>query len=131
MPLATIDIPPGTEHVRTARMIVVTAARRSGLTDEIVEDVRLAVGEAVARAVLRHEAAGRTDSVRVVVRQDQGSFEVDVVDMTGVVDTPDVESQDDRDLAMGLIRSIAPEVDQISDQGSSTLTLRWGVSEAS
>ena len=57
MPSATLSLPPAPEHVRTARLVVVAAARRFGLDEELVDDVRLAVGEAVARAVLRSASA--------------------------------------------------------------------------
>ena len=41
-------------HVRTARVVCVAAARRAGLADELVDELRLAVGEACARAVGLH-----------------------------------------------------------------------------
>jgi len=44
---------PGPEHVRTARLVVVAVARRAGLEDSRLDDVRLAVGELCARAVSR------------------------------------------------------------------------------
>ena len=72
MASATLTIPPSVEHVRTARLVVVAAARRAGLSDDAVDDVRLAVGEAVARAVLRHGAAGIAAGIGVVVRGDDG-----------------------------------------------------------
>ena len=65
MAAATLSIPPSVEHVRTARLVAVAGARRAGLDEETVDEVRLAVGEAVARAVLRHgaaELAGRSTS---------------------------------------------------------------------
>ena len=41
------------EHVRTARLVAVTVARRAGIDEVRVEEVRLAVGEMCARAVRR------------------------------------------------------------------------------
>ena len=50
--------------VRTARQVAVTLARRVGLDDEALEEVRLAVGEAcglaVAVAALRPDAVSYT-----------------------------------------------------------------------
>ena len=38
-------------HVRTARLIAAAMARRSGVGEDVLDEVRLAVGEACARAV--------------------------------------------------------------------------------
>jgi hypothetical protein len=57
--------------VRTARQVAVTLARRAGLDDEALEEVRLAVGEACGLAVA--VAALRPDAtVRVRYTDDDG-----------------------------------------------------------
>ena len=38
-------------HVRTARLVAATVARRSGVDEDLLDEVRLAVGEACSRAV--------------------------------------------------------------------------------
>ncbi len=116
MPAATLSIPPSVEHVRTARLVAVAAARRAGLDEETVDDVRLAVGEAVARAVLRHGAAELAEPIDVVVRDDGRAFEVEVHD----VSDPDLGDEDDG-VALALVRALAPEV----AHGPRTLTLTW------
>ena len=105
MPAATLSIPPSVEHVRTARLVAVAAARRAGLDEETVDDVRLAVGEAVARAVLRHGAAELVDGIEVVVRDDGRAFEVEVQDSTD----PAVADEDDG-VALALVQALVPEV---------------------
>ena len=40
---------PAPEYVRTARLVGVAVARRAGVAEELLEDVRLAIGEACAR----------------------------------------------------------------------------------
>jgi anti-sigma regulatory factor (Ser/Thr protein kinase) len=40
---AFLTIPSSVEHVRTARLVAVAAARRAGLGEEALDDVRLAV----------------------------------------------------------------------------------------
>ncbi|MCW2900852.1 MAG: putative anti-sigma regulatory factor, serine/threonine protein kinase [Streptosporangiaceae bacterium] len=42
-------------HVRTARLIVTAVARRSGVAEALLDEVRLAVGEACSRAVEAHQ----------------------------------------------------------------------------
>ncbi|HEX8497471.1 MAG TPA: ATP-binding protein [Actinomycetales bacterium] len=51
-------------HVRTARLVAVTVARRAGLDEDSVEGVRQAVGEACAIAV-RH--LGPTDQITLTL----------------------------------------------------------------
>lgn len=116
MPAATLSIPPSVEHVRTARLVAVAAARRAGLDEETVDDVRLAVGEAVARAVLRHGAAELADPIDVVVRDDGRAFEVEVHEASD----PDLGDEDDG-VALALVQALAPQV----GRSPHTLTLTW------
>jgi anti-sigma regulatory factor (Ser/Thr protein kinase) len=105
VPAATLSIPPSVEHVRTARLIAVAAARRAGLDEEVVDDVRLAVGEAVARAVLRHGAAEVTGAIDVVVRDDGTDFEVEVHESTDPA-----LGDEDHGVALALVHSLVPQV---------------------
>jgi anti-sigma regulatory factor (Ser/Thr protein kinase) len=120
VPTASLSIPPTPEHVRTARLVTVAAARRSGVSEDVVDDVRLAVGEAVARAVLRHAAAGTDADVEIVV-DDEDGFAVEVRDRTAP-ELPD----DDEGMALALVRAVAPEVaiEPRTPLGT-TLRLRW------
>ena len=43
-------------HVRTARLVATAVARRCGLEEAVLDEVRLAVGEACSRAVHLHRA---------------------------------------------------------------------------
>jgi anti-sigma regulatory factor (Ser/Thr protein kinase) len=61
----TLRLPPNAAHVRTARLIAAAVARRSGVGEELLDEVRLAVGEACARAVRQHERRGITAAVTV------------------------------------------------------------------
>ncbi len=124
MPTATLSLPPTPEHVRTARLVVVAAARRAGVAEDVVDDVRLAVGEAVARAVLRHAASGTDADVEVVV-DDDGGFAVEVRDRTAP-ELPD----DDEGMALALVRAVAPEVEiEPRMPTGTTLRLRWPLTD--
>ncbi|NUR57857.1 MAG: ATP-binding protein, partial [Catenulispora sp.] len=46
---------PQPEHVRTARLVAVAHARRVGVEAGLLDEVRLAVGEACSRAVGLHQ----------------------------------------------------------------------------
>jgi anti-sigma regulatory factor (Ser/Thr protein kinase) len=75
----TLRLPPSAAHVRTARLIAAAMARRSGVGEEVLDEVRLAVGEACARAVRMHERQGLTLPVTVEFGE-AGRFRVSVVD---------------------------------------------------
>ena len=83
MPLVSMTLSPRADQVRTARMVAATAARRSGVAEELLDDVRLAVAEACSRAVRRHAAAGSTDLVELTFTDDVNTFSVAVIDHAG------------------------------------------------
>lgn len=105
MPAATLSIPPAAEHVRTARLVAVAAARRVGLDEEAVDDVRLAVGEVVGRAVRRHNAGGSLAYVGVVVSDDASRFRVEVTEATDPA-----QPDDDDGVALALVSALVPEL---------------------
>lgn len=75
----TLRLPPNPAHVRTARLIAAAVARRSGVGEELLDEVRLAVGEACARAVRQHERHGMSAAVTVEFTEGD-RFRVAVVD---------------------------------------------------
>lgn len=89
MSSAVLHIEPRTDQVRTARLVAAAAARRAGLDETTVDDIRLAVGEAVTRAVLRHQAAGATDQITVRLSHDDDLFTVVVIDRAPAPGEPD------------------------------------------
>ena len=79
-----LRLPPTPVHVRTARLVAAAMARRSGLAEDLLDEVRLAVGEACARAVRMHERHGISDGV--VVEFSEGKrFGVAVLDRADVL----------------------------------------------
>ncbi|GAA4329081.1 anti-sigma regulatory factor (Ser/Thr protein kinase) [Actinomadura luteofluorescens] len=67
-------------HVRTARLIVTAVARRSGVAEPLLDEVRLAVAEACSRAVEAHRRHCPDEPVRLELRGEKGRFEVIVSD---------------------------------------------------
>ncbi|MCW2914884.1 MAG: putative anti-sigma regulatory factor, serine/threonine protein kinase [Actinomycetia bacterium] len=67
-------------HVRTARLIVTAVARRSGVPETLLDEVRLAVGEACSRAVEAHLQHCPDEPVRLELIDDKDRFEVIVSD---------------------------------------------------
>jgi anti-sigma regulatory factor (Ser/Thr protein kinase) len=67
-------------HVRTARLIVTAVARRSGVAESLLDEVRLAVGEACSRAVEAHQRNCPEEPVRLELNDGNHRFEVVVSD---------------------------------------------------
>lgn len=112
MPVATVSIPPSADQVRTVRLVAGTAARRGRVPDELIDDVRLAVGEAVARVVLRHQRSGVADDVIIHLRDDVETFEVEIVDHSPA----DLADPDDG-LSVALTQALVPHCSVGPDGG--------------
>lgn len=67
-------------HVRTARLVATAVARRSGVDESLLDEVRLAVGEACSRAVEGHQLYCPGEPVRLSLTDLAGRFEVEVTD---------------------------------------------------
>jgi hypothetical protein len=67
-----IDVAPDPAHVRVVRLVAVSLARLNGISEEAVEDVRLAVGEACGRAVAAQARADPGTAVVVDFAGDTG-----------------------------------------------------------
>lgn len=79
--MATVEVTfsPLPAHVRTARLVSTAVARRSGVPESLLDEVRLAVGEACSRAVEAHARARTAEPIRVVLSDVDGRFEIEVV----------------------------------------------------
>jgi anti-sigma regulatory factor (Ser/Thr protein kinase) len=80
--MATVEVTftPLPVHVRTARLVATAVARRSGVAESLLDEVRLAVGEACSRAVEAHLQHCPDEPVRVALTDDGEQFEVVVTD---------------------------------------------------
>jgi anti-sigma regulatory factor (Ser/Thr protein kinase) len=76
--MATVEMTftPLPAHVRTARLVATAVARRSGVPEALLDEVRLAVGEACSRAVEVHQEHCPAEPVRVALTGADGRFEV-------------------------------------------------------
>jgi anti-sigma regulatory factor (Ser/Thr protein kinase) len=80
--MATVEVTftPLPVHVRTARLVATAVARRSGVAESLLDEVRLAVGEACSRAVEVHRMHCPGQPIRVALTDDGERFEVVVTD---------------------------------------------------
>ncbi len=114
MSTSTLRIPVQTEQVRVARLVAGSAARRAGVVEDDVEDVRLAVGEAVGRAVVRHLHSQVSDPVVIEFVGAAESFTVVVRDRAD-------DALPDNEFTMAVITGLAPE----SVLAEHTVSLTW------
>jgi anti-sigma regulatory factor (Ser/Thr protein kinase) len=80
--MATVEVTftPLPVHVRTARLVATAVARRSGVAESLLDEVRLAVGEACSRAVEAHQRRCPGEPIRVSLTDDGEQFLVVVTD---------------------------------------------------
>ncbi len=99
------------EHVRTARLVAVAVARRAGMDEVRLDEIRLAVGEMCARAVRRSLQSGKQGDVLVEL-DDQGP----TLDVT-VTDGSDVGDVEEESVSLPLVRGLADAVTVESGPG--------------
>ncbi len=140
MALVELLLSPLPAHVRTARLVAVAAARRAGLDDELVDELRLAVGEACSRAVGLHGRHAPVSPVRLTVTDDANGLTLSVTDVgpaagpvlddAGEVllagpDTGGLDELADPDVALALLHGLVDELTVHSEPGGTVVTMRW------
>jgi anti-sigma regulatory factor (Ser/Thr protein kinase) len=137
--IATVELTfsPLPVHVRTARLVATAVARRGGVEEALLDEVRLAVGEACSRAVEVHQQQCPAEPVRVELRDGADRFEVMVSDRVPNDDpageaatevSPDLaELNGDLNLGFAVIAGLADDVDIASTPAGVEITMSWPV----
>lgn len=132
--MATVELllSPLPIHVRTARLIGVAAARRAGLGAEVLDELRLAVGEACSRAVALHAAHAPEVPVQLLLRDDATGLTVEVVDRGPQSEpvTDDVEELFGDDgidprVSLAVIAGLVDDVTITPSTSGTSVVLRW------
>ncbi len=97
MPTVEVTFSALPAHVRTARLIATAVARRAGVAEELLDEVRLAVGEACSRAVAIHQRKAPDTAIGMSLTDEQDRFTVAVTDI-GPADDSSLASADLDDL---------------------------------
>jgi serine/threonine-protein kinase RsbW len=142
--MATVEVSftPLPAHVRTARLVATAVARRSGVAEALLDEVRLAVGEACSRAVEAHRLHCPTVPVRIALTSLDGRFEVEVTD-TGPAARPSAAGSgsggsgsggDGASLSSGfgiaVITGLADDVEVSETAAGTSIRMSWPSSEA-
>jgi serine/threonine-protein kinase RsbW len=92
--MATVEVTftPLPAHVRTARLVATAVARRSGVDEALLDEVRLAVGEACSRAVEAHRRHCPAEPVKIEMTDQDERFVVVVSDHAPTSTAPAVDA---------------------------------------
>ena len=89
----SFEIPARTDFVSFARVVIASAAElRPDIAPERIEDLKLAVSEAVTNAINAHSRAGRGDRIRLECHPAEDEITVVIQDHGGGFSTGDVPS---------------------------------------
>lgn len=118
-PELDIYFPPKPEYVRSIRHVVAALARLYGVSEDVVEEIKLAVSEACTIAVNANAGLEMPEPVQLLARADETSIAIEVLDrgpepLRDVLGPPvDLDTEDlpfDKGLALPLIRGLVDEV---------------------
>ncbi|MEU7225131.1 ATP-binding protein [Streptomyces chrestomyceticus] len=141
------------EHVRTARLVAAAVARRAGVDEAVLDEVRLAVGEACTRAVGLHRTNNITAPVRVALVEDEKKFSIEVGDEVSgspagagavpgvrgldgeplpggpVSDNGDAAESDD-EMGLAVISGLVDDVEVTSGETGGVIRMSWPTTPA-
>jgi serine/threonine-protein kinase RsbW len=134
--MATVEVTftPLPVHVRTARLVATAVARRSGVAESLLDEVRLAVGEACSRAVEAHQRHCPEVPIRVALTDDGEQFEVVVTDAVPESEhglsagnglPAGTDSPYDSGLGLAVIVGLADDVRIEPDGPGTSVTMSW------
>ncbi|MCL2551541.1 MAG: ATP-binding protein [Actinomycetia bacterium] len=132
MPTVELLFSAQPEHVRTARLVAAAVARRAGVDEAALDEVRLAVGEACSRAVGLHRISGVEDPVRVRLTEEEKKFSIEVADE--VPGTPsgsapdtgaDEPADDEGEMGLAVISGLVDDFEVIDGDKGGIIRMSW------
>ena len=156
MSTVSVAFTPLPAHVRTARFIAASVARRAGVAEMLLDEIRLAASEACSLAVRLHEAQAPGVAVELVLEDHDERFSIRVVDSVGrtapaadaevggLADdlartsnaaSPSAVSDDDlrahERIGLAVISGLVDDVHVDYSDSGSTVTMSWPLAVAS
>ncbi|MEL3946553.1 ATP-binding protein [Streptomyces alboflavus] len=125
------------EHVRTARLVAAAVARRAGVDEAVLDEVRLAVGEACTRAVGLHQAADIPAPVRVALVEEEKQFSIEVGDEAPrsapgerAPGAPpgsgeDLEAEGEDEMGLAVISGLVDDVEVTAGENGGSIRMTW------
>ncbi|MEU8972633.1 ATP-binding protein [Streptomyces monashensis] len=120
------------EHVRTARLVAAAVARRAGVDEAVLDEVRLAVGEACSRAVGLHQNSGISAPVKVALIEEEKQFSIEVgdeaphavPDSSGAVRDGETDVEED-EMGLAVISGLVDDVQVTTGQDGGLIRMTW------
>ncbi|GAA4993377.1 ATP-binding protein [Streptomyces siamensis] len=123
------------EHVRTARLVAAAVARRAGVDEAVLDEVRLAVGEACSRAVGLHQSSGISAPVRVMLIEEEKQFSIEVGDeapralpggATSGAAPGDVDAEAEEDeMGLAVISGLVDDLEVSAGENGGLIRMSW------
>lgn len=107
MAVVRLEIPPRSPYVGVVRLAISSLARSAGLDEEKVDDIKIAVSEACANAVLNNEETNSDDPVSITWEDGDGFVRIAVADRGPTVDTSEADSVDTQGFSTRAVMSYA------------------------
>ncbi|MFF9688941.1 ATP-binding protein [Streptomyces sp. NPDC014623] len=140
MPTVELRFSAQPEHVRTARLVAAAMARRAGVDEAVLDEVRLAVGEACSRAVGLHRSHDITAPVTVVLTEEEKAFSIEVGDGLpapgsgasasgapggGGLDGPETEADSEDEMGLAVISGLVDDVEVRTGADGGVIRMTW------
>lgn len=127
MATVELEIPPRSVYVGVVRLAVASLARAAGLDEGTVYDLKIAVSEACANAVLGLEESDTGEPITITLSDTDRSLDLEVADRAP---TPEVaaDPQDSqgfdsrRTMSLALLQSLVDECNIAPRAGGGTIT---------
>jgi anti-sigma regulatory factor (Ser/Thr protein kinase) len=127
-PSVRLTVAPEPRLLGTVRLVVATAARRAGLDEEQIEDLKVAVSEACALSINSVRDAGRGDPVEVDLFEDEERFGIEVRDRAPESAQSDAGASggiEDRVFGLALVSALVASVESLPRSGGGHATRFW------
>jgi anti-sigma regulatory factor (Ser/Thr protein kinase) len=131
-PPATVRLafPPEPRLLGTVRLVVGVVARKAGMDEEGIEDLKVAVSETCAVAVGDLKRAGRSDPIEIDLVETADRFRIEVRDRapgatSGGRDAGTDGEVDDRELGLALVGALVDDLKTSTMEDGTTRTSFW------
>ncbi|WP_225850869.1 ATP-binding protein [Streptomyces sp. HPF1205] len=131
MPTVELLFSAQPEHVRTARLVAAAVARRAGVDEAALDEVRLAVGEACSRAVGLHRNSGVEAPVQVRLTEDDKKFSIEVADEVpgttsgSAPDSGDEAADDEGEMGLAVISGLVDDFEVLDGEKGGVIRMSW------
>jgi anti-sigma regulatory factor (Ser/Thr protein kinase) len=125
-----LAFPPEPRLLGTVRLVVGIVARKAGMDEEGIEDLKVAVSETCAVAVGDLSRAGRADPIEVDLVETADGFAVEVRDRgpsaTAAAGDADPDGEvDDRELGLALVGALVDDLKTATMENGGNRTSFW------